>query len=113
MFKPGFTHLVLILLSLLPASSIATVPESYQVDEGSTWLMTVIGPDLLRYGPMRLAAESELGQAIRIVGQRTGGQILRAETRIEDGERIYHIRVLTNDGRVQNWRIDRSGRILD
>lgn len=113
MFKAGFSHLLLLSLCLLPAWSIAAPSEAHQVDEGPTRSMTAIGPDPLFHAPMLLAVESELDRAIRIVGQRTAGQVLRAETRIEDGERIHHIRVLTNDGRVQNWRVDRSGRILD
>ncbi len=100
-------------LIALPAWGGVGLADTHQPEKTPVEAKASTHLDSLPHGLMRVSAESELDQAIRVIGQRTGGQILRAETRIEGGERIHFIRVLTSDGRVQNWRVDRSGRILD
>jgi hypothetical protein len=53
-----------------------------------------------------------LAEATRMVRDRTGGQVLRAETRRDKGRTVHRIRVLTEDGRVQTWHVDaETGRI--
>jgi uncharacterized membrane protein YkoI len=65
--------------------------------------------------PLRVAQASEqisLAQATHMVRERTGGQVLRAETRRDKGRTVHRIRVLTEDGRVRTWHVDaESGRI--
>lgn len=65
--------------------------------------------------PLQLAQASNgmsLAQATQMVRERTGGQVLRAETRREQGRTVHRIRVLTDDGRVQTWRVDaETGRV--
>lgn len=53
-----------------------------------------------------------LSEATRMVRDRTGGQVLRAETKRDKGRTVHRIRVLTEDGRVQTWHVDaETGRI--
>lgn len=53
-----------------------------------------------------------LAEAIRLVQERSGGQVLRAEAREEKGRTVYRIRVITDDGRVRTWHVDaQSGRV--
>ncbi|HEB95476.1 MAG TPA: ribosome biogenesis GTPase RsgA [Sedimenticola thiotaurini] len=54
-----------------------------------------------------------LDSAVSGVRQRSGGRVLSAETRQEEGRPVHYIRLLTPDGRVRRVRIDaRSGRRL-
>jgi uncharacterized membrane protein YkoI len=53
-----------------------------------------------------------LAEATRMVSERTGGQVLRAETKRDKGRAVHRIRVLTEDGRVRTWHVDaETGRI--
>jgi uncharacterized membrane protein YkoI len=65
--------------------------------------------------PVRLAQASEavsLAEATRMVRERTGGQVLRAETKRDKGRIVHRIRILTEDGRVRTWHVDaESGQI--
>jgi uncharacterized membrane protein YkoI len=58
---------------------------------------------------LRVAQASEkvsLAQATRMVQERTGGQVLRAETKRDKGRAVHRIRVLTEDGRVRTVHVD-------
>ena len=58
---------------------------------------------------LRVAQAAEkvsLAQATRMVQERTGGQVLRAETKRDNGRAVHRIRVLTEDGRVRTVRVD-------
>ncbi len=46
-----------------------------------------------------------LDQAVEEARSR-GGRVISAETQERDGQRIYNIRLLTKDGKVQRLRID-------
>lgn len=65
--------------------------------------------------PLQLAQASNgisLAEATRMVRDRTGGQVLRAETKRDKGRTVHRIRVLTEDGRVRTWHVDaETGRI--
>ena len=61
-------------------------------------------PQVLR---MAQAAENvSLAEATRMVQERTGGQVLRAETKRDKGRAVHRIRVLTEDGRVRTVHVD-------
>jgi len=66
-------------------------------------------------GRVRVAQGQErisLSEAIRLVEQRSGGKVLRAETRRGKDRTVHRIRVITDDGRVRTWEVDaESGRI--
>ncbi len=54
-----------------------------------------------------------LDEAVARVRRQTGGRIIKATSRTGNGRTIYHVRVLTKDGRVFTVRVDASsGRIL-
>ncbi len=65
--------------------------------------------------PLQLAQASNgisLAEATRMVRERSGGQVLRAETKRDKGRTVHRIRVLTEDGRVRTWHVDaETGRI--
>jgi uncharacterized membrane protein YkoI len=50
-------------------------------------------------------AEISLDQAVQQAKQRTGGRVISAETRKQNGDRIHNIRILTNDGKVRRMQI--------
>ena len=52
------------------------------------------------------AEQVSLAEATRMVQQRYGGQVLRAETKRDDGRVVHRIRVLTEDGRVRTVHVD-------
>lgn len=58
--------------------------------------------------PLRIAQANgiSLNEAISLVRERTGGQVLRAETKRDKGRTVHRIRVLTEDGRVRTWHVD-------
>lgn len=61
-------------------------------------------PQVLR---MTQSAENiSLAEATRMVQERTGGQVLRAETKRDKGRAVHRIRVLTEDGRVRTVHVD-------
>ena len=65
--------------------------------------------------PLRMAQAGNgisLAEATSMVRQKTGGQVLRAETKRDKGRIVHRIRVLTEDGRVRTWHVDaETGRI--
>ena len=74
------------------------------------WLLT-----LLLAGPASLCATAagrggregvSLDQAVAMVERRYGGRVVRAERKGEGERATYRIRVLTEDGRVLDLRVD-------
>lgn len=51
------------------------------------------------------AAMSE-DAAVAMVRERTGGKVVRVQSRTDTGSLVYHIRVLTPDGRLREYRVD-------
>ncbi len=49
---------------------------------------------------------TSLSQAIESVRSRTGGKVVSAETRVQDGREVHHIKVLTKDGKVKTHRVN-------
>ena len=47
-----------------------------------------------------------LSQAIESVRRRTGGQVVSAETRVQGGREVHHIKVLTKDGKVKTHKVN-------
>ena len=47
-----------------------------------------------------------LSQAVEMVRKRTGGKIVSAETRVQGGREVHHIKVLTKDGKVRTERVN-------
>lgn len=61
---------------------------------------------------LRQAEGVSLEEAVRRVREQSGGRVLRAETRRENGRTVHRIRVLSPDGRVRTWTVDAdTGRI--
>lgn len=54
-------------------------------------------------------AEVSLNKAVEQAKQRRGGQVISAETRTRDGQRVHNIRILTKDGKVHRVRINADG----
>jgi uncharacterized membrane protein YkoI len=47
-----------------------------------------------------------LAEAIESVRRKTGGKILSAETRVQGGREVHHIKVLTKDGKVKTHKVN-------
>lgn len=47
-----------------------------------------------------------LSQAIESVRSRTGGKVVSAETRVQNGREVHHIKVLTKDGKVKTYKVN-------
>jgi len=53
-----------------------------------------------------------LDEAIALVREKSGGKVLRADTKQSGERRIHEIRVLTDDGHVRTYVVDaRTGRV--
>ena len=46
-----------------------------------------------------------LSQAVEDVRRQTGGRILSAQTRVQGGREVHHIKVLTRDGKVKTYKV--------
>ena len=46
-----------------------------------------------------------LSEAVEQVRRQTGGRILSAETKLEGGREVHHIKVLTEDGKVKTYKV--------
>jgi hypothetical protein len=46
-----------------------------------------------------------LSEAVEQVRRQTGGQILSAETKVQGGREVHHIKVLTKDGKVKTHKV--------
>ncbi len=44
--------------------------------------------------------------AVAMVRERTGGKVVRVERRTDSGALVYHIRVLTAEGSLREYRVD-------
>ena len=47
-----------------------------------------------------------LSEAIESVRRRTGGKVVSAETRVQGGREVHHIKVLTKDGKVKTYKVN-------
>ncbi len=47
-----------------------------------------------------------LSQAIEQVRRRTGGRVVGADTRVQGGREVHHIKVLTPDGKVRTHKVN-------
>jgi len=47
-----------------------------------------------------------LSQAIESVRSRTGGRVVSAETKVQGGREVHHIKVLTKDGKVKTHKVN-------
>ena len=84
------TALVLAATALLPSPAIAV-----DLFETRTPILQVAQNDGM-----------SLSQAIESVRQRTGGKVLSAETRVQGGREVHHIKVLTKDGKVKTHKVN-------
>jgi hypothetical protein len=61
---------------------------------------------LLFAPPLFARDDLSLDRAVQQARERTGGRVISAETREEDGRMFHNIRILTNDGRVRRLQYD-------
>lgn len=47
-----------------------------------------------------------LSEAIEQVRRRTGGRVVSAETKVQGGREVHHIKVLTDDGKVKTYKVN-------
>jgi len=51
-----------------------------------------------------------LSEAIESVRRRTGGRVVSAETKVQGGREVHHIKVLTKDGKVRTHKVNGRSR---
>lgn len=51
-----------------------------------------------------------LSQAIQSVKNRTDGKVISAETRVQGGREVHHIKVLQKDGKVKTYKVNGRSR---
>lgn len=56
--------------------------------------------------PLLARGGFSLEQAVKQARESTGGRVISAETREEDGHVVHNIRILTRDGKVRRMRYD-------
>ena len=66
-----------------------------------------VGADDFDARPIVVAQNNgkSLSEAVEQVRRQTGGRILSAETRVEGGREVHHIKVLTKDGKVKTHKV--------
>ena len=47
-----------------------------------------------------------LSQAIESVRRQTNGKVVSAETKVQGGREVHHIKVLTKDGKVKTYKVN-------
>ena len=47
-----------------------------------------------------------LSEAIESVRRKTGGRVVSAETKVQGGREVHHIKVLTKDGKVRTHKVN-------
>jgi uncharacterized membrane protein YkoI len=99
----ALTFLLLAGLVLLPARSEAfdieqTLKEQHVQYQGEQSFRVA------QQGGMTLA------QAIESVRRRTNGRVVSAETKVQGGREVHHIKVLTKDGKVKTHRVNGRSR---
>ncbi len=47
-----------------------------------------------------------LSQAIELIRRSSGGKVVGAETKVQGGREVHHIRVLTKDGKVKTHKVN-------
>ena len=47
-----------------------------------------------------------LAQATESVRSRTGGRVLKAETKVQGGREVHYIKVMTDDGKVKTHKVN-------
>jgi len=100
--RPGLLAVALCALSLLLLPGMA----SAQAGTGAQLERVQVS------GAAALSEQVSLDQAVRMVRERSGGRVLRAETQRQNGRTVHRIRVLSDDGRVRNYSVDaQTGRI--
>jgi hypothetical protein len=72
------------------------------------WQTLLLSLLLLTLNPA--LAEVSLNSAVEQAKKRTGGRVISAETRNQNGRKVHNIRILTNDGKVRRLRINADSR---
>lgn len=89
-------------LAAVPAG--AAKPKSKSVDQGQASAVEA---------PAAPRAVISKDAAVAMVRERTGGKVVRADSRTDKGRTVYRIRVLTADGRVREYRVDAMTGAMD
>jgi len=92
------TIILLGTLPLLPAAA-----DAFAREQAPAVVPAVVAKPDLR------ATQSDgmtLSQAIESVRARTGGRVISAETKIQGGREVHHIKVLLPDGKVKTYKVN-------
>ena len=94
---------LLVILALSAAALLPLRADAFDLEEN-------LKAQHAQYQPApHLAAAQDgmsLAEAIESVRRKTGGKILSAETRVQGGREVHHIKVLTKDGKVRTHKVN-------
>jgi uncharacterized membrane protein YkoI len=95
---------LLVIMALSAAALLPLRADAFDLEENLKALHVQYQPE-----PQLATANDDgmsLAEAIESVRSRTGGKILSAETRVEGGREVHHIKVLTQDGKVRTHKVN-------
>lgn len=95
---------LLVIMVLFAAALLPLRADAFDVEENLKAQHVQYQP-----APQLVAAQGNgvsLAEAIESVRRRTGGKILSAETRVQGGREVHHIKVLTKDGKVRTHKVN-------
>ena len=103
-YETGRMRKVLLILALAAAASLPLRADAFDLEEN-------LKAQHLQYepAPQLVVAQGDgmsLAEAIESVRRKTGGKILSAETRVQGGREVHHIKVLTKDGKVRTHKVN-------
>ncbi len=97
-------RLILTLLVIVPAACLPGRATAFDLEESlrEQHVQYSVTPEL------RVVQSNgmSLSQATELVRRRTGGKVVSAETRVQGGREVHHIKVLTPDGKVKTHKVN-------
>jgi uncharacterized membrane protein YkoI len=97
-------RLILTLLFLVAAAFLPTTASAFDIEETlREQHVQYQGRDDYRVAQ---SGGMSLSQAIESVRRRTGGKVVSAETRVQGGREVHHIKVLSKDGKVKTYKVN-------
>jgi len=105
--RPYDTWRMRIALTLLTLAAAAFVPLRADAFDLETDLKAL--HEQYQGEPVLLVAQGNgvsLSEAIEQVRRRTGGRVVSAETKVQNGREVHHIKVLTKDGKVRTHKVN-------
>ena len=102
-YDTGRMRKILLIMALSAAALLPLRADAFDLEENLKAQHVQYEP-----APQLVVAQDgmSLSEAIESVRRKTGGKILSAETRVQGGREVHHIKVLTDDGKVKTYKVN-------